>query len=48
MYGLAPEKLLRLVYEPFYLAISLTFYDFINVDVPQFAIPQFRLAWAGE
>ena len=31
MYGLAPEKLLRLVYEPFYLAISLTFYDFIKV-----------------
>jgi hypothetical protein len=30
MYGLAPEKLLRLVYEPFYLAISLTFYDFIK------------------
>jgi len=46
MYGLAPEKLLRLVYEPFYLAISLTFYETIKVDgfvkspkVPFFVIP---------
>ena len=31
MYGLAPEKLLRLVYEPFYLAISLTFYETIKI-----------------
>ena len=31
MYGLAPEKLLRLVYEPFYLAISLTFYETIKL-----------------
>ncbi len=30
MYGLAPEKLLRLVYEPFYLAISLTFYKTVK------------------
>ena len=36
MYGLVPEKTLRLVYEPFYLAISIvefaTFYDAINND----------------
>jgi len=27
----APEKTLRLVYGPFYLAISVTFYEFINI-----------------
>jgi hypothetical protein len=32
MYGLAPEKLLRFVYEPFNLAISLTFYETVNSD----------------
>jgi hypothetical protein len=36
MYGLAPEKLLRLVYEPFYLAISLTFYETVIVDAATF------------
>ncbi len=30
MYSLAPEKTLRLVYGFFYLAISVTFYEFIN------------------
>ena len=32
MYSLAPEKTLRLVYGPFYLAISVTFYEFINCN----------------
>ncbi len=32
MYGLAPEKLLRLVYGPFYLAISLTWYKTVKID----------------
>ena len=30
MYCLAPEKTLRLVYEPFCLAIHVTFYETIN------------------
>ena len=34
MYSLAPEKTLRLVYEPFYLAIQVTFYEFINYKLP--------------
>jgi hypothetical protein len=44
MYSLAPEKLLRLVYEPFYLAILLTFYETVNLDgfwrVHQVRLPQ--------
>ena len=32
MYSLAPEKTLRLVYGPFYLAISVTFYEFIKLE----------------
>jgi len=35
MYSLAPEKTLRLVYGPFYLAISVTFYD-ISVTFYEF------------
>ncbi len=30
MYCFAPEKTRRLVYGPFYLAINVTFYEFIN------------------
>ncbi len=33
MYSLAPEKTLRLVYGPFYLAIRVTFYKFIIVVI---------------
>jgi len=32
MYSLAPEKTLRLAYEPFYLAISISFYEIIKND----------------
>jgi hypothetical protein len=38
MYSLVPEKPLRLVYEPFYLAIRQLFKDFLrvhhNLDIP--------------
>ena len=31
MYSLAPEKTLRLVYETFYLAIQVTFYETVGI-----------------
>ena len=30
MYGLVPEKMLRLVYEPFYLAIYRRIHEFLR------------------
>ncbi len=34
MYGLVPEKILRLVYEPFYLAIYSLIRDFLRDHQP--------------
>ena len=42
MYCLVPEKLLRLVYETFYLAISDTFYETVNFN--EFVKSRFYLA----
>jgi len=35
MYCLVPEKPLRLVYGTFYLAIGVTFYEFILIKAPE-------------
>ena len=46
MYYLVPEKPLRLVYGTFYLAIDVTFYEFIKIDwIKEKVSKKFRLSY---